>query len=228
MSLRAPIQLYQQRGNVLTVAPASEPVTASELRDHMIVDATTLPDGAANTLIEEARQSIEDMTGLAFINQTWRMTIDRWPQGREEWWDGIREGHISQLYGPGSQIGYVALPRYPLSSITSITTYDEASNATSVTVANVFDVDTQQTPGRIVLKSGQTWPVATRPSNAIQIVYVAGYGASAANVPAPLKRAIKQLAAYMYSHRGDACDVSDAYHASGAARTLGIYKVARI
>lgn len=228
MSLRAPIQLYNDRGNVIVTAPAAEPITASELRDHMIVDATTLPDGAANTLIAEARQSIEDMTGLAFINQTWRLSIDRWPQGREEWWDGTREGHISQLYGPGSSGRFVILPRYPLSSVTSITTYDEASNATSVTVANVFDVNTQRVPGRIVLKSGQTWPIALRPTNAVEIVYVAGYGASSTNVPAPLKRAIKQLAAYMYSHRGDACDVGDAYHESGAAKTLGIYRVARI
>lgn len=228
MSLRAPLQLYQQRGNVLTTAPASEPVTAAQLRDHLVVDATTLSDSAANDLIAEARQSIEDMTGLAFITQSWRLSIDHWPQAREEWWDGIRETHVNQLYGPRGGWSDLELPRYPLQSVTSVTVYDEDSSATSVTPGDVFDIDTQQMPGRMSLKVGQTWPIALRANNAIQIVYVAGYGNAASDVPAPIKRAIRQLASYMYTHRGDACEVGDAYHISGAAQTLGIYRVARL
>ena len=228
MSLRAPLQLYQQRGNVLTSAPAVEPVTASQLRDHLVVDATTLPDGAANDLIAEARQSIEDMTGLAFITQSWRLSIDHWPQAREDWWDGWRETHINQLYGPRGSWASLELPRYPLQSVTSITVYDEDSSSTSVTPGNVFDIDAARMPGRLTLKVGQTWPIALRANNAIEIVYVTGYGDAASDVPAPIKRAIRQLASYMYTHRGDACEVGDAYHISGAAKTLGIYKVARI
>lgn len=227
MSLRSSGRLYQQRGSRIVTLPEREPISLAEMKRHLRIEFDS-DDAEISAYMIEARQAIEDMTGLAFINQSWALTIDRWPQGREVWWDGTREGHISQLYGPGSNVGHVSLPRYPLSSVTSITTYDEESNATSVTVSDVFDIDTQQTPGRIVLKSGQTWPVALRPSNAIQIVYVAGYGTSASNVPPSIRNAIKQMAAYMYSHRGDACDVGDAYHASGAARTLGIHRVIRI
>ena len=226
MSLRASVPLYQFRGSVLTTAPASEPVTAAELRTHLRTDSTELPDAEANALITDARTEIENMTGLAFISQSWRLSIDRWPAGGEAWWDGVREMSITELYRT-STIQSLALPRWPLVSITSVTVYDEDSNSTVVNVANTFDVDTYQTPGRITLKRGQTWPVALRANDAIQVIYVAGY-TNAAAVPSPMKRAVKQLAAFLYSHRGDDCDPKDAYDASGAAGIMNQYKVARI
>lgn len=226
MSIRSAVPLYQFRGSVLVTAPASEPVTAAELRTHLRADSAELPDAEANALITDARTEIENMTGIAFITQTWRLSLDRWPAGGEAWWDGIREMSITELYN-SSTLQSLALPRFPLASITSVTVYDEDSVATVVSVANTFNVDTYQTPGRLTLKRGQTWPVALRANNAIEVIYVAGY-TNAANVPAPMKRAIKQLAAFMYSHRGDDCDPKDAYNASGAAGIMAAYKVARI
>jgi len=226
MSLRASVPLYQFRGSVLTVAPATEPVTAAELRTHLRTDATELPDAEANALITDARTEIENMTGLAFISQSWRLSIDRWPAGGEAWWDGVREMSITELYNSNT-LQSLVLPRWPLVSITSVTVYDEDSNASTVTVNDVFDVDIYQTPGRITLKRGQTWPVALRANDAIQVIYVAGY-ANAAAVPSTMKRAVKQLAAFLYSHRGDDCDPKDAYDASGAAGIMAQYKPMKI
>ena len=226
MSLRASVPLYQFRGSVLTVAPATEPVTAAELRTHLRTDATELPDAEANALITDARTEIENMTGLAFISQSWRLSIDRWPAGGEAWWDGVREMSITELYNSNT-LQSLVLPRWPLVSITSVTVYDEDSNASTVTVNDVFDVDTYQTPGRITLKRGQTWPVALRANDAIQVIYVAGH-ANAAAVPSTMKRAVKQLAAFLYSHRGDDCDPKDAYDASGAAGIMAQYKPIKV
>jgi uncharacterized phiE125 gp8 family phage protein len=226
MSLRAAVPLYQFRGSVLTVAPATEPVTAAELRTHLRTDSTELPDAEANALITDARTEIENMTSLAFISQSWRLSIDRWPAGGEAWWDGVREMSITELYNSNT-LQSLALPRWPLVSITSVTVYDEDSNASTVTVNDVFDVDTYQTPGRITLKRGQTWPIALRANDAIQVIYVAGY-VNAAAVPSPMKRAVKQLAAFLYSHRGDDCDPAQAYMESGAQGIMAQYKVARI
>lgn len=228
MTLRSPIRTAQYRGNVLVTGPAVEPIVPSELQDHLRVDSSMLTFVEANELIAEARQEIEDQTGIALINQTWRLALDNWPGAQEPWWSGTVQSSISELYGPRGMLGTIELPRYPLGSITSVTVYDEDSNATSVTVADVFDIDTYQTPGRLRLKSGQTWPVALRPTNAIEIVYVAGYGANRVFVPAPLKRAIKMMAGYMFSHRGDGCDSTEAYEMSGAAKIVGKYKVKRI
>lgn len=226
MTLRPAIPFYQQRGSVLVSGPASEPITAVELRSHLRVDETEMGDDEADDLIVESRQIIEQTTGLAFISQSWRLSIDRWPGGAEAWWDGVRQMAISELYAPNAMTS-VQLPHWPLASITSVTVYDDDSTATVVTVANTFDVDTYQIPGRLTLKRGSTWPIALRANNAIQIVYVAGY-ANPLSVPAYLKRALKQLAAFLYTNRGDNCSPADAMMKSGANDILAIYKPMRV
>lgn len=226
MSLRPAYDLYQYRGHVRTVAPAIEPISASEFRVHINETEGSLPDDQAYNFIAQARELIEYQSGIAFNTQTWKLALDNWPFKRsDQWWDGVRQGHINMLT---EGVAPVVLPSYPLQSITSVTTYDEASNSTAVTVASVFDIDTYQKPGRMALKSSQTWPDAARPINAIEIVYVSGYGDKAENVPAGLKMAVKQLAAYLYAHRGDGCDVGNAINASGAMSALSMYKVARV
>lgn len=224
MSLRPAVHLYQYQGSVLLVPPAVEPVTLSELKAHLRIDDSGEDDYLFN-LIAEARAEIEEASGMALIRQKWRLTLDQWPGGKADWWDGVREGHINILYGSPVAL---ALPRYPLAEIDTVTVFDEASNAQTVNVAATFDVDTNQRPGRLALKSGATWPIALRPTNGIQIDYFAGYGALAANVPAPLRRAVRNLAAYLYSHRGDGCDPVEAMKMSGAAAAVDIYKVARV
>lgn len=223
MSLREAVPLSQYRGLVLVTAPTAEPVTAAELRLHLREDVANFPDAGA--YVTDARQEIENRTGLAFLTQTWRLALDRWPAGGEQWWDGVREGSITELYG--NALRSLELPRWPLASITSVTVYDEASNSSAVTVANVFDVDFYRRPGRLTLKRGAAWPVALRASNAIEVVFVAGYP-SVAGVPAPMKRAVKQLAAFNYQHRGDDCDPAEAYVASGAESLMAQYKPARL
>lgn len=225
MSLRPSFNLYQDRGSRITTNPESEPVSLMEMKRYLRIDDNS-DDIVLSDQIIEARRFIEDQVGLAFISQSWRLALDRWPAGGEAWWDGVREMSITELYR-SNVLQSVTLPRWPLVSITSVTTYDEDSNATAITVANVFDVDTYRTPGRITIKRGQTWPVALRANNAIEIVYVAGY-ANAAAVPSTMKRAMRQLAAFMYNHRGDDCDASQAFADSGAASLVDQFKVMRV
>lgn len=224
MSLRQAANLYQYRGHVQTAAPASEPVAAYELRQHLRETEDGLPNYEADQFIAEARELIEQSTGLALITQSWRLALDYWPgSGPEPWWDGVRDGSISDMMGG---YGDVYLPRYPLQSITSVTVYDEDSNSTAVTVANVFDVDTYGKPGRMTLQRGASWPVALRSNNAIEIIYAAGYGDGGDDVPAPLRGAVLRVAAYLYAHRGDGCSADEALGAAGSS--LNAYRVARI
>lgn len=225
MSIRPAIQQYQQRGSVLVTAPTIEPVNLATMRTHLrLDDSDTREDTYIQQLISEARQEIEDAAGIALLQQTWRLTVDRWPGIREQWWEGTLEAHINILHG---SYGWLVLPRYPLLSVDSVTVYDEDGTATSVTVSNVFDVDTEQQPGRLALKSGQTWPVALRPTNAIEIEYKAGYGTSANDVPLPLRRAIRNLVAHFYQHRGD-CESNQAMSQSGADKLVSQYKALKV
>jgi hypothetical protein len=226
MSLNPPEDRFQHRANVVVTAPALEPVTLHDVKLQARI-SDDAEDSLAVDAITEAREMVEDYLGCSLINTTWKVTFDNWPGGdRDQWWSGTRDGHIRELHAPGSRS--VVIPRWPLSSITSVTTYDEGSNSTAVTVANVFDTDTASTPGRLALQSGSTWPVALRPTNAIEIVYVAGYGASAADVPAPLRRAIRNIAAYLITHRGDCEGPEDIFTGSGARHILQQYRVVRL
>lgn len=227
MSLRVPVRITAFRGHKQTVAPTVEPVTAAELRTHLRETATGLPDSEANAFIAEARTWIEQQTNIAMTTQTWLVAMDRWPSAREEWWDGVRQGSRSELYGPQSYSD-ITLPRYPLQNVSGVNVYDEDGNATAVSVATVFDVDTYSTPGRMNLKRGQTWPIALRANNAIEVTYVSGYGDTAADVPAPLAGAVKRLAAHLYAHRGDGCEMDDAWNKSGAKSMIDSYKLVQI
>lgn len=227
MALRTTGREYQMRGNVQTTPPAAEPVTAAELRTLLRETATGLPDAEADDFIAEARQYIEQMTGIAMITQSWTLTLDCWPKTGIPFFEGVHQGSVNDLYASGRN-ARLDLPTYPLQSITSVKTYDEDGTETAITVANVFDVDTYQKPGRIGLKVGASWPTALRGTNAIIIVYVAGYGDAASDVPAPLVAAVKRLAGYLYSHRGDGCDPDDAFVRSGAASMVKAYKVWRV
>ena len=225
MSLRPSVPLTQHRGHVLETPPAVEPVTASDLRDQLAETADGLPDAQADALIAEARELIEQMTGLALITQTWRMALDHWPAGHQQWWDGVRQMAITELYAPNS-LRAVHMPRYPLQSVDAVTVFDDAGNDAVVNIAATFDIDTYRRPGRMVLRNGATWPIALRNSNAIEIEYTAGFGDTASAVPAILKRAVKQVAAYLHQHYGDECVPEDAL---GAARgLLDAYAVKRI
>lgn len=224
MSLRQTDRQYHHRGSVLVTGPAVEPVTLPEVKAVLVIEDIA-DDMLLSDMIAEARAHLEHVSGMAFITQTWRLSLDQWPRGGLPWWDGVREGAWSDL---AASVNALELPVWPLLSVASVTTYDDANTATVADIADAFDVDIYSRPGRLALRSGQVWPSATRPSNAVQIVYTAGYGATAAAVPPPIKRAIKQMVAYMYSHRGDGCDAGSAYLESGAAATMGIYKAVRI
>jgi hypothetical protein len=222
MALRPADPRTNYRSNTLVTGPATEPVTAAELRAFARADATTLPDAVADPLILRCRNYLEELTGLAMINQSWRLGLDAWPGYNSQWWSGVLQMASTELLSDAGRP--LEFPRYPLSSITSVSTFDSASAETVVTVATTFDIDTYSRPGRIRPKSSQTWPTATRNMNAVEIVYVAGYGSSAADVPASIRDAVLVFAGYYYEHQGE-CTLSDALQKSGAGELIQAYAI---
>lgn len=225
MTLRPYIPLTQHRGHVLVTGPAVEPVTASVLRDYLAETVSGMPDSVANDLIAEARELLENITGLALITQTWRLTLDHWPGPNDPWWDGVRQIAISELAG---QPAHVQMPRYPLQDVDDVMVYGLDGTGQAVDIGATFDIDTQSQRGRMVLKFGAVWPIAMRRSNAIEIEYTSGFGDTSADVPNPLKRAVKQMAAYLYSHRGDDCAPEDVISGAGVNSILAGYRAVRL
>jgi len=189
------------------------------------------PPGSEDTffaaVIPQAREMFEAATGIACITQTWRLTLDQWPGGREVFEPGVQMLPVSELYS-GSKFNYVTLPRYPLQSTDAITTYDMSRSATTITPSDHFFDDTASFPGRMVLKDAAVWPIALSSRNAIEIDYIAGFGDTAADVPESIKRAIQSMAVFLWQNRGDACSRNNVVTGSGALTIAGEYVTVRL
>ena len=181
----------------LITSPAREPLTVAEAKDHLRLD-TSADDVLVGTLIAGARQWAERYTGRAFITQTWTLSVDRVPCE-----DGRCDGMVQGAIGSLDRLRALNVPRAPLQSVESIQTFDDDDTAHTFSPDNYY-VDTSREPGRLVLRSGAVWPYAERDANSIVVTYKAGYGDTAADVPASIRTAIAGIMAYYYQNRGDA------------------------
>lgn len=164
---------------VLITAPSTEPISVSELKVHLRLDtAYTADDAYLVTLLAAARQKIEDFTGRGLITQTWRLTMDRYPA----------EPHFE-------------LPMAaPLQSITSFT-YRDTSGSQITVDTSVYTADTNAMPGRLCLKTGQSYPSAsTFISSPIQVTYIVGHSSVSA-IPPVFKQALMLLSGHLYENR---------------------------
>ena len=175
-------------GLIQTVPPAVEPVSLAEAKLHMRVDLDD-DDALIQKLIEAARRHTEDFTSRSLITQTWKLTLDRFPESLLLWrWDAWTCSNV------------IELPKPPLQSVTSVKYYDP-DGVLQTLAASKYLVDAVTEPGRIAPVTGEFWPATQDRINAVEIIYVAGYGAAAANVPAGLLAAIKLLLANWYENR---------------------------
>jgi gp6-like head-tail connector protein len=186
--------------STLVTAPAVEPLSLADAKLHLRVTTDT-EDSLISTYIKASRLLCEQHTQRAFITQTWRVFLDAWPatEKGDQWWDGTRQGAIGEMFEEKSEL---ELPRAPLQSITHVKTYD-TSDVASVFDPSKYGIDTAGSPGRLFLKSGYSWPTPGRSHNGIEIQFVAGYGATADEVPEDVKTAITMLTAHIYENRGD-------------------------
>jgi len=225
MALRPRVQYTHYRGHVKTTPPAVEPIQASEVWNQLRLDEDT-DTPLIELYITAAREQCEEVTGRALITQQWRLTLDNWPNQGEPWWDGVKQLPISELRASG-RASWVILPRYRLQGVDEIRVFDFDGNAETVPLGQFIE-DKEQEPGRLVLRSTATWPVALQRANAVEIDYTAGYGDEPEDVPAALRVALLQMVSTMYEHRGDDCSAVDAMRQSGAKAVFDRFKVQRV
>lgn len=161
---------------VMTSGPAVEPVTLAEAKTHLRVDGVA-EDALIASLIITSRLHIEAALGIALIDQTWSYSLDRWPRSRT-----------------------VVLPLKPVRSVAQVRVW--AADGSSTTVpATSYLLDGFGSPPRLVWHGGAL-PLSGRSANGIEITVQAGYGATAADVPLPLRQALLLLIAHWYEFRG--------------------------
>ena len=182
----------------LVTAPAVEPLTLVEAKEHLKIDHTD-EDTYISSLIASARVFCERYTKLALDEQTLKWTLQSWLGDNEPASYGLES--IPALR---SGEKFIEVPVGPLSSVTSITTYDDDDNATVWNAANYYVASAHN---RIYRRVGITWPKPGRAAEGIEIIYKAGFGANASDVPKSIRQGLLQLIAHLYEHRENVTDV---------------------
>ena len=158
----------------IVTAPSEEPITTAEAKSQARVEVAD-DDTIIGTMITAARQHAETVTRRAFATQTWDLFLDSFPSER------------------------IDIPLPPLQSVTSIKYIDE-DGVQQTWDSSKYRVDTDSEPARITPAYDETWPTARNVTGAIEVRFVAGYGAAAA-VPEGIKSWLKVRVATMYEHR---------------------------
>lgn len=166
-------------GLSVTTAPASEPVSRSDMKEHLrIPSAQTDYDTLVDGLIVAARRYYEARTHRALIRRTLTFTSDLFPSENEPMW----------------------LPWSPLYSVTSVKYYDQDGTQQTWTNTN-YTVITNREPGGIALAYNKVWPAYRVQPQGIEVVYVAGHASAAgSSVPAEAVHAIKLLVSHWFEN----------------------------
>ena len=167
----------------ITVDPASEPVTLTELKESLrILPPNSDDDNELNACIASATHMVEGLLNRALMSQTRTLELDRFPPGRD---------YAIELPG-----GYVQ-------SVSSIT-YTDADGNPQTLASGLYTVDLGSKRGtsRVMINSTASdgWPL-TQSNNPLPVLitYVAGWP-NAAAIPDDIKRGVRACAASLFGN----------------------------
>lgn len=163
---------------VITDPPSIEPVTLAEAKEHLKITEAD-DDATVMAYITVARERCEQYQSRAYIQTGFNLWLRSFPRfGRE-----------------------IIIPRSPLIAVASVSFFTP-DDAETVVDASVYNVDEVTIPGRIRLAENATWPTATlRTVKGVKVVFTAGHGLTADDVPARMRHAIKLLIANYMEQR---------------------------
>jgi uncharacterized phiE125 gp8 family phage protein len=163
---------------VTTLAgPAAEPVSLAEAKDYLRI-AGDGQDELVAGLVGAARARIEELTGVAMIVRTLRVSLDGWPRGTME-----RRG--------------VRLPVRPAGALSAVRVFDAYGEAAVAT--SRFTLPAGRA-AKLMWTDG-AFPRPGQRVGGIEIDYAAGFGEAPEDVADGLRLAVKRLAAHAYIAR---------------------------
>jgi len=158
----------------LVTAPAAEPLSLVDAKRFLRVEHDD-DDAIITALVSAARNNVEALTRSALITQTWRLVLDRWPDG----------GRIAPRIGP-------------LRALAAARVFDAAGEASAID-PEIFVVDAA---AGVLAAPAWSLPVPGRSVAGIELDIEVGFGAMASDVPQTLLQAIRMLVAHWYENRG--------------------------
>jgi hypothetical protein len=179
--------------------PSEEPVTLAELRDHMREFSSVTDNDAKYTACGiAAREWLEDYTGRALVDQTWRLTIGDTLYGAYygggDLVGGFRGPFVYRGIWDWLRMGEIWLRKAPVLAITKFVSVDADGAETDIDAATYALREGDSKWPRLVAKSGATW-CPWLPGTCMRIEYRAGYvdllgSPSLGDVPGRFKQAI--------------------------------------
>jgi uncharacterized phiE125 gp8 family phage protein len=158
-----------------TVAPAATPISVSEAKTHMGLDHSE-HDTRIGVCIDAVTAHLDGTAGIlgrALVTQTWKQEWDEFPDGRR-----------------------IYLPLCPVASVTTVKYYDE-DNVQRTLDSSLYGVFTTDWGTFVELKVDEDWPDTYERTDAVEVIFVAGYGVAAA-VPAAIRQAMLMMTEDLY------------------------------
>lgn len=166
---------------IRTVAPAVALMTTAEAKQQCRVSHSG-EDATFTALIAAVMATLDGPNGLcsrALINQTWVDAFSAFPSGGWPLPIGVETATTI------THVKYYAVDE------TSLTTLDASLYWRVLTTRGV----------ELQLAAGASWPATAERPDAVQVTYVAGFGATADDVPANIKHAALLLIGHLYENR---------------------------
>lgn len=193
----------RRAGKAVTAAETVAPVSVSEAEEFL-----GLPAG--NPLVESLLVAATDaavrFTGKDLLTREWTLTHWDWPV-----WGTLARRNVG--HPTGDYRREIELPYAITANVLSVTSYGEP----------VTDFEARDTS---ILLNG-TGQAGHNDDPAIVVVYEAGFGPAASDVPKAIRQAVLMHAAWLFEHRGD-CDADAGLHRSGAASLLSPWRKAEL
>lgn len=188
--------------HIVTDDALVSPVSDSELIDYARLDSD---DPTVSTVLLSATSIVFAFLKQDLLTRTWTLTYKDWPICGTDTYPSL------------SRQNYAYKQRIELP-------YTNLLSVTSVTVNGELFTDYQAIKGKPYSLEFDSIGYANDDGDALVIVYDAGFGALASDVPQPIKNAVLMVATYLHSHNG-MCDFGDALSMSGAKQLLTPYAV---
>jgi|GEM_PF-304366 len=160
---------------VLKTPPAIEPVGIDDVKAHSRIDLNE-DDLLIQRQIRTARQNAERRYDIAVITQTWTMYLDWLPAD------------------------CIEIFKIPLQSVTSVK-YTDADGLTQTIANDLYMVDLNSRPPRIVRIQEASWPSVQPRPRAVAVELVAGYGDKRQDVPENVTTYILYKVGDLYENR---------------------------
>ena len=180
-------------------------LTLIDANDHLkglyADDATEL-----KLLIGAATSYVEKLLSQSLLNATITETFPGWVGG-----------------------DFLRLARAPVSSITSIKYYDADGTQQTWTSTNYILTAPTNLPGEIEVAPDITLPDVDGRNYPWEVIYVAGYGAAATDVPDNIRHVLRLLTEDFSRHRGNLIERRESVEAAiGVRRLLAVSEMGRV